>query len=80
MIRREPAMAAGIVGAATALAVSYGLLTAERASLWGTLLLAALPLLQAWWTRQRVMPVSKIEDAGLHPDTITHRAQVANGK
>lgn len=78
-IRYEPAMTAGVIAAALALLVSYGLLDTKKAALWGTLLTGILPLVQAWVTRRYVMPVSKIVDAGLNTETITHRAEVANG-
>jgi len=78
-VSREPAMAAGVIGAALALLVSYGVLNAERATLWGTLLTIVVPIAQAWVTRHFVMPVSKIHAAGLSTQMISHKAGVADG-
>jgi hypothetical protein len=79
-ISHEPAMAAGVIGAALALLVSYDVLNAERATLWGTLLTAAIPVAQALVTRRFVMPTSKIRAAGMSPKNISHRAKVADGQ
>lgn len=78
-IANEPAAAFGIVGAVIALLVSYGVLDASRASLWSAFLVAIVPLAQGWITRRYVMPVEKIKDAGISPESITQRAEVANG-
>lgn len=72
-------MAAGVIGAALALLVAYGVVGEAKATLWGTFLTMLIPVVQGWTTRHFVMPVSKIKDAGLAPETITHRAEVANG-
>jgi hypothetical protein len=73
-MQREPALAAGFVAALIALAVAYGILDLERARLWKALAVAALPLLQAWWTRQKVVPVAKVHDAGISVAEINARA------
>lgn len=72
-------MAAGVIGAALALLVSYGVLNAERATLWGTLLTILIPVAQGWITRHFVMSTSKIRAAGLSVHTISHKAKVADG-
>jgi hypothetical protein len=79
-VSREPAMAVGVVSAGMALLVSYGVLSGERATLWGTLLTVLLPIVQGWVTRHFVVSVSKIHAAGLSTQIISHRAKVADGR
>jgi hypothetical protein len=74
-MQREPAlMAGGVVSTIVALAVAYGLLDLDKAELWKALAISILPLLQAWWTRQQVVPVSKVHDAGISVAEINARA------
>lgn len=79
-VQNEPAAALGVVGAIIALLVAYGLMDANKAPMWSALAVAVVPLVQAWVTRHLVMPVSKIRDAGLSPQQITNRAEIADGK
>jgi len=79
-VSREPAMAVGVIGAGMALLVSYGILSGEKATLWGTFLTVLIPIAQGWVTRRFVMPVSKIEAAGIDVETISNRAEVADGR
>lgn len=77
--KKEPALTAGAVGAAViALLLSYRLVNAQQAAAWSSLLTMALsilvPLLQAWWTRRKVMPVATIKEAGLSPDAVNEAA------
>jgi len=73
-IKWEPAMVTGAFTAAIALLVGYGLLDLKRAGLWEALVVALLPLAQAFFTRQQVVPVQKIEDAGMSVRDINLKA------
>ena len=73
--RTEPAMMAGTAAAALiALLVVYGVVTEVQGAAWGGLALALIPLVQAWWTRQRVMPTDTIREAGVDPARLKDRA------
>lgn len=77
--KREPALKAGAFGSAVvAVLLAYRILNAEQALAWSTLLTmlvtVLVPLVQAWWTRRKVMPVATIEAAGLDPDAVTRAA------
>jgi hypothetical protein len=77
-LRYEPGLITGTaVGAILAILVYYRLLDTEGASLWGALAVFLVPPFQAWVSRHFTMSVAKIEDAGLHPATITAQATVA---
>lgn len=80
---REPALRAGAVAAAVvALLSAYRIVTAEQALAWTTILTMALtfvvPLVQAWYTRQKVVPVATIEAAGLDPAKVVEAAADPN--
>jgi hypothetical protein len=76
---REPALKAGAFGSAiVALLLAYRIVNAEQALAWGTILTmcltALVPFAQAWYTRQRVMPVDTIKAAGLDPEQVVQDA------
>ena len=77
----EPGLVTGTaVGAILALLVYYRVIDTQGASLWGALAVFIVPPFQAWVTRHFTMPVAKIEDAGLHPDSITAQAKVTTDR
>lgn len=77
-LRYQPGIVTGTaVGAVLALLIYYKVLDVEGASLWGALLALVIPPIQGWIAQHFTMPVAKIEDAGLHPATITAQATVA---
>jgi hypothetical protein len=73
--QREPALFAGVVGAAVALAMAYGIVNEVQGAAWAAFLIALIPLATAWWTRHRVMPVDTIRDAGFNPERVKDRAE-----
>jgi hypothetical protein len=73
--KREPAIIAGIITAAVALLVSYGIFDSAQARAWETLALVVIPpLAQAIITRQSVFSPATIERAGLSPEAVQERA------
>jgi hypothetical protein len=77
--QKEPALKAGAFASAfVALLLAYRLVTAEQALAWGAILawvLAAVaPLVQAWYTRHKVMPVDTVKAAGLDPAEVNRLA------
>lgn len=78
-VRREPALILGVVSSALALLVMYGVLDEKQAAGWGAfitaLVTALIPLVQAVVTRQFVMPVDTIKEAGLDPAVVLDRAR-----
>lgn len=80
-LKYEPGLVTGTaVGAILALLTYYKVLDVEGASLWGALSVFIVPPVQAWITRHFTMPVAKIEDAGLHPESITAQAKVVTDR
>jgi hypothetical protein len=75
MFNKEPAAFAGVLSAASVLIVSYGLMTQEEVGMWAGLVLALIPLIQGFWTRDKVVPVDTIKEAGLTPEVIKERAE-----
>ena len=76
-LRYEPNLAAGgVMGAAMALAVYYRLLDWEAAGLWSVLIAGAAPVVQGWVARFFTTPTAKLDDAGIHPDTVDAKAAV----
>ena len=76
-IKKEPALFAGAVAAALSLLVLYGVLDAEKAAGWQAFALALIPvgqMLASWFTRQKVMPVATVKEAGYDPDEVKERA------
>lgn len=73
--QKEPALYAGFA-AVVGLLIVYGILTTAQADAWLTVISAlVVPMLQAWWTRRKVMPVDTIRDAGLNPERVKERAE-----
>lgn len=80
-LRYEPGLVTGTaVGAILALLTYYKILDVEGASLWGALAVFVVPPFQAWVSRHFTMPITKIEDAGLHPESITAQAKVTTDR
>jgi hypothetical protein len=71
-------VAGAVCGAFMGLLVFYGVVTATEAALWQAFLSAAIaaaaPLVQAKFTRDRVMPVETILEAGYTPEGVNARA------
>ncbi len=77
-LRYEPARVRGAVFSVLALLVGYGILTADKAGLWGGVLVAVLaiiPIGQGESTRAQAVPLAKIEDAGLEVHEINAAAK-----
>lgn len=73
-VRREPAVAVGLVTAFLGVLLVYGVLDEKQAAAWGTFLLALIPVVQGIVTRFFVMPTATVKDAGYDPDCIAERA------
>lgn len=82
-IAYEPGRTVGgvlaFIGALSALAIYYEILTPEAAALWSTLAMIVIPPVQAEITRRYTMAMAKIEDAAIvdpsiHPEVITRKA------
>lgn len=74
-MKKEPVLLYGLLTALLALAVAYGLVSNDKLELWQALIVAALPVIQAIFTRREVMPVSTINDAGLTSGEVQGMAQ-----
>ena len=76
-LRYEPNLAAGgVTGATLALLTYYGVLDVEAAGLWAVLIAAVAPIVQAWVARLFTTPTAKLNDAGIHEDTVNAQAAI----
>lgn len=79
MLGREPAIIAASVAAV--LQGIYIFVTQDSGATLAGLELWLVPVvtfLAGLFTRQKVMPVKDIKDAGLDPETIHHKAEIVN--
>lgn len=72
-LKREPALIYGVVGAVFALLAAYGV-GKDKLSLWEALAVALIPVIQGIFTRQEVMSMTTIHEAGLTATEIHTRA------
>lgn len=71
----EPNLAAGgAMGAIMAILVYYKVLDVEAAGLWAVVIAAVAPVVQGWVARFFTTPTAKLQDAGIHPDSVDARA------
>jgi hypothetical protein len=73
-MRKEPALLYGILSAILALAVAYGFIGSDTVDLWEALFVAVIPIVQALFTRSKVVPVATVNEAGLTTKDLRARA------
>ena len=79
-VRREPAVAVGLVTAFLGVLLVYGVLDEKQAAAWGAFLFALIPVVQGVVTRFFVMPVAVVKEAGYDPACVNERADDPNVK